>query len=335
MKIVPDQPKIAIIGTGALASLFGARLSQAADVTLIGSWKAQIKALQQDGLSIHELTGKQHHYPLLARQYPHDLYDFTPADFAIVLVKSYQTGLAAQRIKSCLKPGGVVLSLQNGLGNLETLEAALPEFKVSYGITMQGANITRPGTVVHAGNGPSIIDVQPFLTPLFTLFKTVDFPMLTYEQYGATSISEVIWRKLIVNAAINPLTALLGKPNGFLATDPIGRQLCIATTIEAGRIAMLEGGWPTEKEGMIETLGIEVATATAPNRSSMLQDVSRGGRTEIDSICGEVVARAAKLGTAAPINATWLKLIKQVEKVDGGTQGKPQFTAQELRKLIS
>ena len=123
--------KIAIIGTGALACLFGARLSQVAQIRLIGSWQEQIQMLNTNGLELTELDGSATIVPLKASTLPNaSLYDgFFPADIAVVLVKSYQTELAAQRIKACVQPVGIVLTLQNGMGNLETLKPQTPNPK--------------------------------------------------------------------------------------------------------------------------------------------------------------------------------------------------------------
>lgn len=325
------QPSIAVIGTGALACLFGARLSHVADVTLVGSWQAQIDAINKQGVTVRELSGKESTFPVKARSYPFD--EQFKADFALVLVKSYQTADAAARVQDCIKPNGVTLSLQNGMGNQETLLATLPFHMVSSGSTMQGANIDRArlATVTHAGNGVSVIDDKPFLAEFKMLLEAAGLPIETYHEQGAASIQAVLWRKLIVNAAINPLTALLGQPNGFLASDPAAKRLTIATAREAAHIAQLEGEWPAEQPA--DLLGIEVAEITAPNRSSMLQDVSRGGRTEIEAICGEVVRRAERLGEQAPINRLWLKLVKEIE-ASGATGGRPIYSAGELLSLL-
>ena len=228
------QPSIAVIGTGALACLFGARLSLVADVTLVGSWQAQINAINQNGLAVRELSGKEQRFQVKALSYPFD--EQLEADFALVLVKSYQTAEASLRVRDCIKPNGVTLSLQNGMGNQEKLLATLPFHMVSSGSTMQGANIdpNKLGVVTHAGNGTTIIDDKPFLAEFKELLKTAGLPVQTFREQGAASIKTVLWCKLIVNAAINPLTALLGRPNGFLATDPAARELAIATAREAG-----------------------------------------------------------------------------------------------------
>ncbi len=328
-----DQ-RIAIIGTGALASLFAARLSQVATTFMIGTWQAQIDAINQAGITVAGQDKQQEIYQVLALHAGHLPHDLPPADVAIVLVKSYQTARAAERISAVLKPSGIVLSLQNGLGNKEILESALPDHHISCGITMQGGNIPALATVNHAGNGAAVIDDQPFLEPVIEMLKTAGLPVLTPAEYGSKSIDEAIWGKLIINAAINPLTALLGQPNGFLADDPTAERLCRATAREAAGVAVLEGAWAKEKLDEAEESAVHVARLTAPNRSSMLQDVSRGGRTEIESICGEIVKRGKQHGVETPINQIWLELIQAVEKIEGGTAGEQVYSAGELKRFL-
>ncbi|MFK7804442.1 MAG: ketopantoate reductase family protein [Anaerolineae bacterium] len=326
------KPNIAIIGTGALACLFGARLSQVANITLIGTWQAQIDAINVNGVTVKELSGDEQVFQVNAKVHPFKD-GFNQADFALLLVKSFQTAAAAKRVRDCIKPNGVTLSLQNGLGNQEVLLAELPFHMISSGSTMQGAHLdpNRPGVVTHAGNGASIIDNKPFLAELKALLETAGLPVQTHTETDAFSIEAVLWRKMIVNASINPLTALLGEPNGFIAADPLARKLCIATTKEAVKIAQLEGNWPENKDA--ELIGIEVAQSTANNRSSMLQDVSRGGRTEIEAICGEIVRRAERLNVQTPINRLWLDLVTKVNE-EGATDGRQVYSAAALLQKL-
>ena len=322
-----NSPHIAIIGTGALACLFAARLSKVADVTLIGSWPDQIKAIQKDGLRLLGMSGAEDHFSLKTARFPEDLPTIQKADFALVLVKSYQTKDAAERVKAVIKPNGVVLSLQNGLGNQEKLLQTLPFHMVSSGITMQGANVVRPGLVAHAGNGVSVIDDKPFLSDIRQLLIKAGLPIQNFREYGLGSIEAVLWHKLIVNAAINPLTALLDQSNGYIAENKIAKHLSILTAREALTVAQEEAGYRIGSVG--EEVGIQVAEQTTMNRSSMLQDVTNGRRTEIDSICGEIVRRGEKRGFEAPLNRLWLKLIQDYEE----TGNRQHFSAEALKQL--
>lgn len=323
---------ITIIGTGSLACLFTARLSQVARVQMIGSWQSQIKAINAQGITINELDGSVQTFPARAIEYP--LQDNKPVttDYVIVLVKSYQTSAVIERIKSYVNSGTLVLTLQNGLGNVETLTAKLPNCFVSGGITMQGANVKGLASIIHAGNGATIIDSDSRLTELMTLLNAAKLPTETARQSDFT-IEEILWRKLIINTAINPLTALLGQLNGYLAANETAIALCKATARETAEVGILDGVWPESKLAESELVCVDMARLSAPNRSSMLQDITRGNRTEIDSMCGQVVERAKKHDRTAPLNQLWLELIQQAEIIEGGTKGLPLYSIQELAKL--
>lgn len=323
---------VAIIGTGSLACLFGARLSKVARVTVIGTWQAQIEAICRHGVAVEEMTGDRHLFTVDARRFPFADETFTLADIALVLVKSFQNDAAASRISKCLKPNGVVLSLQNGLGNKEALASRLPRHNISCGVTMQAAHVQGLGIVSHAGDGVTVLDNKPYLTSIRKLFRASNVPVTSYDQVGCRSIDEMIYRKAIISASVNPLTALLGQRNGFLTTDETSRRLCVATAQEAARIGQLDGSWPVEKDGA--HLGVEAAELTAANRSSMLQDISRGESTEIAAICGEIVKRAKEQGVEAPINQTWLGLITLAGAIEGGTKGAQLYKPIELLQKV-
>lgn len=331
MPLNHSDKSIAIIGTGSLACLFAARLGDVANIHIIGSWQAQIDAINAHGITVHELNGTTCTVSAQASCFPQQTVSLE-ADYVIVLVKGYQTSTAIERIKCCLKPETIVLTLQNGLGNIEQLRDGLPNHFVSAGVTMQGGNIKSTANVVHAGNGLTIIDDSPQLAELIELFHAAQIPVETACQAGANSINEVLWRKLIINAAVNPLTALIGQPNGYLAENEAARTLSEATSIETAQIARLEDAWAESSLNAAAALTTDAARVTAVNRSSMLQDISRGNRTEIASICGEVVIRAQKHGHPTPYNQLWLSLVQQAEKNDG-TDGLPLYSIEELTRL--
>jgi len=145
---------ISIIGTGAMASLFGARLSPVAAVTLMGTWEAAVKAIRRSGILVEgEGTFRVHAVP--------DPDDAPPADLAIVLVKTYQTERAARWAARTLKPQGVALTIQNGLGNVETLAAQVGVDRAMLGVTTQGATLLKPGQVRSGGRGTTHLGFLP------------------------------------------------------------------------------------------------------------------------------------------------------------------------------
>ena len=148
-----SRPRICIIGTGALGSLFAARLSAVADICVLGTWQAQLEAMR-NGLTAESTDGSKQVVKIFATDDPVTAGLF---DGVLVLVKSYQTRRSADHLPSLLKPDGSVLTLQNGLGNKEMLENARGKKRVLAGITTQAAAVPEVGFVIDTGIGQILL----------------------------------------------------------------------------------------------------------------------------------------------------------------------------------
>ena len=304
---------ILIAGTGAMACLFAARLSAAGQaVGMIGTWPAGLAALRVHGVRQVGEQGREEAYPV---QVLEPGAPCRPAAFALVLVKSWQTDRAARQLQHCLAEDGLAISLQNGLGNREILAEVLGAERSSQGVTTAGASLLEPGRVLPAGNGKVMLEDRPGLQPLAGCLRAAGFQVET----GADSAS-LIWGKLAINAAINPLTALLGVTNGELLNRPAARQLMEALATETATVAGRLGIHLPFADPLAAVEA--VARDTAGNRSSMLQDLERGAPTEIDAICGQIVTAGRAAGVPTPVNETLWKLVKaaaQPSVNDAGT----------------
>lgn len=308
----PARPRVLVVGTGAMASLFAARLARftRAAVTLTGTWLEARAAIVSHGVHVEESSGSWSARPDVAPlEGPHP-----PADFVLVLVKSHQTGLVAETVARALRPAGHALTLQNGLGNQEALLRATGPGRVSVGVATLGATLVRPG-YVRATPGSVALGAGP--SPPSGLLRLAD--LLTAAGFETTleaDVDRVVWRKLAVNCAINPLSALFGCPNGELLAVPERRASLVRAAREVGAVAAAKGidlgADPAE-------LALEVAAKTASNRSSMLQDMLRGVPTEIEALNGAVVREAHALGVPVPVNESlWDAIAKaQPQRVSG------------------
>ena len=289
-----------------MACLFAARLAAAGiEVILLGTWPEALEVLQREGVCPVTGDGCQQVYPVRATSDPAEC---AGTRTALVLVKSWQTGRAAQQLAECLAPDGIALTLQNGMGNREILARTLGSYRVALGITTIGANLLGPGKVRPAGEG--VIDLQEHqrIAPLAALLRQAGFPIET-----AANPESLLWGKLVINAAINPLTALLEVQNGELLDRPSAQALMAALAREAAAVAVAQGiklPYPDP----VAAAGA-VAQRTAANRSSMLQDVQRGAPTEIDAICGAIVQAGEQAGVPVPTNRIIWSLVKA--KVEG------------------
>lgn len=295
------KPTPLIVGTGAMACLFAARLSASGiPVDMLGTWPEGLQTLQNRGVILVEADGSQRTFPVQASDDPAN---FAGARYALVLVKSWQTRRAALQLHECLAQDGVALTLQNGIGNRESLAEVLGAPRVALGVTTLGANLLEAGRVLAAGEGVISIGDHFHLDSLIELLRDAGFTVK-----DAPDPDVLLWGKLVINAAINPLTALLRVTNGELLNRPAARSLMVSLTREAAAVAAAQGFRPPYDDP-IATVE-EVAKHTAANRSSMLQDIQRGTPTEIDAICGAVVRAGEDTGVSTPVNYLVWQLVR-------------------------
>jgi 2-dehydropantoate 2-reductase len=282
-----------------MAGLFGGRLASYAEVTLLGSWKEGLDALREHGIRLQE-NGEVSESKVRATDDPTEC---EGAQRALVLVKSWQTETAANMLSTCLAPDGVALTLQNGLGNIEVLEAAIGSERAALGVTTSGATLLGPGTVRAGGAGPTYVASHPRLVPLVDLLEIGGF-----EVHTVSDLLSLTWGKLVVNTGINALSALLEVRNGELLESSHSRSLMNAAAMETARVAEAKGITLPYDDPSQEVEG--VASRTAENQSSMLQDIRRGAPTEVDAINGAVVREGELLGVPTPVNWTLWKLMR-------------------------
>jgi 2-dehydropantoate 2-reductase len=306
------ESEVLIVGTGAMACLFAARLAAAGrTVTMLGHWRSGLRALQKYGVRLELPDGSQAVYPVRATSDPRRC---AGAHYALVLVKSWQTQKAAGDLQRCLAVEGLVLTLQNGLGNAETLRQALGAERLALGVSTSGATLLGPGRVRPSGEGPLTIQDHPAVRPLAEILAQAGFAVEFVQDAQA-----LLWGKLLINAAINPLTALLGAPNGVLLQRPSAERLMAEAAKEAAAVATALGVALPYADPFEAARA--VAQRTAENRSSMLQDVQRGAPTEIDAINGAIVRLGEQTSTPTPVNrALWLlvrALVQEAENAEG------------------
>ena len=291
---------VLIIGSGAMAALFAARLADAGeDVWLLDEWDAGIQAIKNNGVRYKDQSGQKQ----VIVQASTDPVDCPRVKDALLLVKSWQTAKAAQQLKTLLHPDGVVLTLQNGLGNLEALSAILGPERTSVGVTTFGAALNAPGEVQLMGEGEIMMSNQPGLDRFAERFSNAQITIRR-----ETDIRTIQWGKLLVNAAVNPITALLGIPNGRLLDNNAAQMIMQQVLDEALQIANAENIVLPYNDPLAYVNS--VLRITAENRSSMLQDLTRGAPTEIDEINGALVSLGKQWKIPTPVNQTLVRLIK-------------------------
>lgn len=258
---------------------------------MLGSWVEAIDALNQNGARLGDAA-----YPVRAVSDPREC---RGAKLALVLVKAWQTERTARQLADCLAKDGIAVSLQNGLGNHETLAAALGLSRAKQAVTTLGATLLGPGHVRPGGDGLLSLEADPALDALAAHLTESG---LRVER--SDTLQSLVWGKLVINTAINPLTAILKIPNGKLLESPPAREMMGALARETAQVAAMQGiSLPFDDPAAAVE---EVARRTAANHSSMFQDILRGAPTEIDAING-AVARLG--GESAPLNRAMWQLV--------------------------
>jgi len=297
---------ITIIGCGALGGLISAHLiNKNFKIQVLQRKGAQLDTLIKDGLSFidQKKTSHVYQFPVISSH----LSDLSPSDLVIITVKAHQTKHILN-IRQLLKPGGMLLSLQNGLGNIETISSQLPGKQIAVGIGTYGAHKIKPGVIGWGGNGQIILGALNKAVDIGwinDLFQKADFKTTIVEDPKM-----YIWRKLAMNAMLNPITALTGFKNGMLIEHELIKELMNhigkETIIAAGRADVkldFDDIWSTLENGI---------QATAVNKSSMLQDIENGIKTEIDSISGKIL-QYAKHEDEFPYTRSVYNLVKSIE----------------------
>jgi 2-dehydropantoate 2-reductase len=298
--------KIAILGPGALGCLLAALLHEAGeDVFLVDYRPERVALLRDQGVQLQGLDGRRRVVPV-----PIGLPDEAgAADLTIMAVKAPQTRAAALDLNLLQSRGGLALTLQNGLGNLEEMAREAGPERLLAGVAFLGVTREGEGRVIQAGAGPIQIGVPAGsrVTAAQAAAVAQVFRRAGLDCQVRENIKAVLWEKLVLNVAINPLTALLRVPNGALPELAGAWRLARDAAKEAQAVAEAAG---LRLTGDPEARLRQVCNATAANRSSMLQDVLAGRPTEIEALNAQVAARGAALGLPSPMNEFLTELLR-------------------------
>ncbi len=300
--------RVAILGAGAMGSWFGGRLAQSGtDVQLLTTNKAHRDAINTHGL-ILEAEGSR--TAVAVNVYDPENIE-APIDLIVLLTKSFQSRDAMNTVAHAIGETTYVLSLQNGLGNSELIEAFLPRERIMIGNTMMPVDRIAAGVVRRTGEGitrfSSVISADdPMIAKILHAFSDTD---INIEHDAA--IHKAVWEKVAFNAGMNAVCALgRGTPGGIgAATGALELVKQVAAEVAAVGVTQ---GVVIDLESVNQT--IEFACANHRNhKPSMLQDLLAGKRTEVDALNGAITKFAARGGVAVPLNEVLLTLIKVAE----------------------
>lgn len=287
-----------------MGSLFGFHLAAGCDVTVLDRSEAIAEAIARDGLAVNEQKPRK----VTVARSPRELYG---SSVLFLFVKAVDTLRALRPFAGELNPAAPIVSLQNGVGNEDAIKTALGgAVPVILGITTESSQSLGPGRVRVSGEGHSIvgsISAAPATSRMVA-------DLLTQSGLRASVVYDIrphLWGKLVANAAINALSALLDCPAGEIVHDPNAARLAEALAEEAaGVAAALRINLPFVSPWQYVT---EVVALGAEAKSSMAYDLESGHPSEIDHINGAVVAFGRRTGTPTPYNDAIVRLIRARE----------------------
>jgi 2-dehydropantoate 2-reductase len=300
--------KVVVIGPGAMGCLFSYLLSESGnDVTLLDYKPERADLIGRQGVIVETKEGTKQAQVKITTD-PSAVKD---PELVIICVKAYATRTAAERAGDMLGEDTLVLSLQNGLGNVDAMIDVLGKERVLGGTTAQGANVMGPGHIRHAGQGETVVGEPGGGTDMAQKIAEL-FQAAGIQTRITDDLDGLIWSKVIINVGINALTALTRLQNGKLL-EYEGTAAVLESAVREGAKVCQGMGVKLLYPDAVERVK-EVARATGENISSMLQDVRARRRTEINEINGAVVKAAEKMGMSAPANELLWRLVSTLEK---------------------
>jgi 2-dehydropantoate 2-reductase len=302
--------RVAILGSGAMGSFVGGRLAgSGVPVTLLDIDDAHIAAITRNGLRMSTDSGEEVVYPAASR--PDQLRE--PHDLVIVLTKQPHTSAALATLRPAITDDTWVMTLQNGLGNQELIEAFIPRERILLGVTTYPADLIGPGHVGSHGAGEiRLMTADGVHRPI------ADQVAAMLNRSGQVSVVDpnvtvAIWSKVAFNCAMNGICALTGCLVGQLGASPEGRQLALEVAAEVVAVAG-KAGVTVDGEKVRATIEHAMDTHLT-HKPSMLQDMLAKRPTEIASINGAVAAISARVGQPAPRNAALYALVRLAESL--------------------
>ena len=304
--------KITVIGPGAMGLLFGGKLAACADVSLIGSNAANLKEINEKGVTIKRdgssVTRMVPAYKGGSRR--------EPADVVLLFTKAYQIRNVLSENRGLIGPDTMLLTLQNGAGHDRVMREFADSAHVLIGTTKQGSYRESASVIVNSGLGETVFGGaasqgeqapdRARLEELRSVFENAGFPCAVSD-----NIRFEVWNKLMINASSSVLSGVLQVPQGYVAENEMAWSICEDLIREICAAAAGEGAVFVPEE---QILRVREHLRKAPDGyTSIYADIKNGRKTEADFICGAVVRAAQEQGLRVPVQETILKLVHAME----------------------
>ena len=298
--------KIAVIGPGAMGLLYGAKLSQCAEVVLVGNNTEHIKEINDNGITlIRDAKEAVYHVPTVLSGQTDE-----SADMVILFTKAYLIEAALEQNRALLGPHTVLLTLQNGAGHEEVLSKFADRKNILIGTTAQGSYRENAHTIVNSGLGDTAIgaisDEFTGVEEIREVFEKSGFPCNISD-----NIKQTVWNKLMINASSSVLSGVLGVNQGYVVENIHAWEMCKDLIREICEVATGEG-CSFDVEEQTERIANHLKNASG-GYTSIYADLQNGRKTEVDYISGAVVKAAEKQGKTVPTQALMVHMVHAME----------------------
>ena len=299
--------KIAVLGAGAMGSIYGGHLSINNDVYMIDKKEELVEKISADGLKLYENDKDVVYHPkaLLSSE------GIGEVDLVIIFVKALYSRAALMENKAIIGDNTYVLTLQNGAGHEDIIEEFVPKERIIIGTTEDNGAILDNGYVRRGGKGKTNIgmlveDKNSMLDKVKECFDGCGFDTHIY-----SNIQQLIWDKLFTNVSLSALTGVLQVPMGYIATDEYAWSMAVTLIKEAMAVAKAMGLEFNEDE-MIERVK-NTSLGSPEGRTSIYTDLSKGRPTEVNTISGAVVKAGEKMGVPVPSHKMIVNMVHAME----------------------
>lgn len=300
--------RIAVIGAGAMGSIYGGHLSLHNDVWLVDTNQAVVDQINKNGLILQENGEDVVYHPTAVTSTE----GVEPVDLVILFVKALFSKAALSSNKGIIGPDTYLLTLQNGSGHEDILSEFAPEDHIIIGTTEDNGAVLAPGHVRHGGSGKTNIgmltpDTGNFLPKLKECLDACGFQGYIHE-----NIQQLIWNKLFTNVSLSAVTGVLQVPMGFIAGNEHAWNITKQLIHEA--VAVAHGLGLEADETEITEKVRQTSLGSPEGVTSICADLRDGRKTEVNTISGSVVRASKKCGVPAPAHEMIVELVHAMEE---------------------
>ncbi|GAB4090131.1 ketopantoate reductase family protein [Hydrogenophaga soli] len=303
---LPPLFQVAVMGAGAVGCYYGGLLARAGHPVVLIGRPVHVDAVQAHGLRLQTQTFDEHVHLAASTEAS----AVAGADLVLFGVKSPDTERAGEQMRLHLKPGAVVLCLQNGVDNAERLRQVLPLHEVAAAVVYVATEMAGPGHLRHHGRGELVMEAFSSSPTVTQALARAGVPAEVSD-----NVRGALWAKLVLNCAYNALSAISRKPYGPLVASPGVKDLMEQVVAECLAVASADG---VTLPGDVPAAVRRIAETMPSQFSSTAQDLMRGKPTEIDHLNGHVSRRGQALGVATPVNQALWTLVKLLEQPGRG-----------------